>query len=185
MLVTRISLAALALASTSLFALSSLLATAADGPEVSVRRVASARDASGSRQCVDRLAINPVATMTCSGTTLLGGWQLSTIAIYSNGLVTVSQASGAGGASSAGHALIDPQYVDNLQRELRRLGAHTLCDERFDVSDSLLTTVTVFSRGQDARAHTFSYWIPTGEYQDVDDAITNFMTERVVPQMSQ
>lgn len=177
MLVARITLVGVALASATFFAFSADSADAADGPTFRASRIADQRDASGSASAVDRIPISPVVLMTRSGPTLLGGNQLSTISIYSNGLITVSQADGASGTSSAGQAIVDPSYVDDLRSRLRSIGAHRLGDAQYDAYDVPLNTVTVFFGGQDARAHTFSYWIPDGAYRDVDDAILGFLTE--------
>lgn len=177
MLVARITLVGVALASATFLAFSVGTADAADGMRFRAAKLGDLTDASGGISVVDRIPISPVVLMTRSGPTLLGGNQLSTISIYSNGLITVSQADGASGISSAGQAFVDPGYVEDLQAQLRSLGAHRLGDARYDAYDVPLNTVTVFHGGQDARAHSFSYWVPDGPYRDVDDAILGFLTE--------
>jgi hypothetical protein len=179
MLNARISLAGVALATAALLALTARSADASEGPSFDASRVADVLDASPSQLCTDRIPISPVVLLTRSGSTLLGGLQLSTVAIYSNGLVVTSFADGPSGASGAGQALVDPGYVDDLAAELRAIGAHRMCDEPHDVLDVPLNTVSVFRGGQDARAHTFSYWVPAGDYLDVEQAITGFLLEHV------
>ena len=179
MLFTRTCLASVVLATSALIAFTTAEADAADGHRLTSRRVNTLRDVSASTPCQDRLAISPVVMMTSSGGTLLGP-SLSTITIFSNGLVTVSSATGFNGASSAGQALVDPQFVKTLRADLRAVGAHTACDQQYDVYDAPLKTVTFFRGGQDARAHTFSYWIPEAQFEVVDNAILGFLAEHVL-----
>ncbi|MEM9799056.1 MAG: hypothetical protein AAGA20_01955 [Planctomycetota bacterium] len=119
--------------------------------------------------------------MTKAGSGLLGAMSSTTI-IYSNGLVLTSASDSNAGTSWASQALVAPQFVDALQRDLRELEAGALCDQVPIVLDSPLTTVTVFRGGQDARAHTFSYWIASDEYTQVDTAIMGFLIEHMNPE---
>ena len=179
MLNARISLAGVALVTATLFALNTRSADAADGPSIQATRIADAQSITPSAYCTDRIPVSPVVMLTRSGRTLLGGLQLSTVTVYSNGLVLSSFADGASGANGAGQAIVDPKAIEGLAADLRALGAHAMCDERFDVYDVPLNTITVFRGGQDARAHSFSYWVPSGEYLEVEQAITGFLLEHV------
>ena len=104
---------------------------------------------------------------------------MSSIAIYSNGLVILSEASGATGGSAAAQAVVGREQVQDLQRELRGLGAFRICDDQKTVADIPLTTVTVFHGEQSARADSYSYWIGTEEHQRVRDALQSFILEHV------
>ena len=128
--------------------------------------------------CFDRIAMSPVATMTTAGGTLLGP-VMSTITIYSNGLIITSESSH-DGASAAGTAFVDPTFVEDLARTLRESGAFELCDQKYDFYDVPLRTVTVFSGGQDAKAHTYSYYFAEERYQQAEDAILGFLIENVL-----
>ncbi|MFT7076513.1 MAG: hypothetical protein ACJA0P_002530 [Planctomycetota bacterium] len=131
-----------------------------------------------SSDCFDTIQASPVVMMASAGATLLGP-QMSSIAIYSNGLVILSEASGATGGSAAAQAVVGREQVQDLQRELRGLGAFRICDDQKTVADIPLTTVTVFHGEQSARAHSYSYWIGTEEHQRVRDALQSFILEHV------
>lgn len=171
---SRITLSSLALVATSLLAYTAQPASA-DG--VSVTQVGGIQpiDSPG---CFDSIQSSPVVMMTTAGGTLAGP-QMSSLVVYSSGVVIMSEASGHSGASAAGQTFVDPVHIQDLRNELRGLGSFQLCDEQQTVSDIPLTTVTVFSGEQSARAHSYSYWIGTGEHQDVQDAIQSFIIQYV------
>ncbi|MEM9381414.1 MAG: hypothetical protein AAGB93_15780 [Planctomycetota bacterium] len=186
MAVPRLALACLATASTAaLLAFTSTEADASDHVGLATHGVGFAPQKGvsggpiGGPGCLDRIAMSPVATMTTAGSTLLGGPIMSSITIYSNGLILTSETA-LGGASAAGTAFVDPSSVEDLAQTLRAAGAFELCDQSYDVYDVPLRTVTVFSGGQDARAHSYSYYVPDEGHQQAEDAILGFLVETVL-----
>lgn len=180
---SRLSIACLAsAAAAACLTFTSSDADASENLSFSAQRLEQQQDISpgvpDQHGCFDRIPISPVATMTTAGGTLFGP-VMSTISIYSNGRIITSEAS-YGGASAAGTAFVDPASVENLAQTLRESGAFDLCDQKDDFYDVPLKTVTVFSGGQDAKAHTYSYYFAEDEYQQAEDAILGFLIENVL-----
>ena len=125
-------------------------------------------------QCVDSIRLAPVVQMTKAGDTLLGP-SLSTVMIYSNGLVTMSSMDPLGGGSSAQMLHVAPQDVRDLEADLAEIGAASICDARITVYDVPLTTVSVSRGAADSMTHTYSYWLAEGRQADVESAILDFI----------
>jgi hypothetical protein len=132
---------------------------------------------STSAECVDRLALSPVLMYSSAGSTLLGP-QFDHITVYSNGLVLMAAAESHSKTMSARMAQVSAQSVVDLGRVLTGLGAGTLCDQAYDVSDVPLKTVSFgSSMGTDIRVHSFSYWLPTDQHGQIESAIEQWMLE--------
>ena len=130
--------------------------------------------ASPADQCPNLLLHEPLVLYELSGATLIGPVD-RTLTVYADGALKLSAASATGpGECTLGQTT--PELAQALQQELVRAGAFDLCDDARNVSDVPLNTLTLLRGAQDARAHTFSYWIGDGHYQAVDDAIAKFIT---------
>lgn len=175
------SLLASAIAAASLAGAALFLGSPAEGADAanaSAQRIASASDLGG---CPDTIPMAPVVMMTTAGYTLAGS-TLSTVTVYSNGLVTTSAASGATGGASAQQTMTDPVAVARLASELRAVGAFRACDQSVQVSDLPLTTMTVFRSGPAARSHSFSFWIAEGDASLAEDVVLDFIAAQVLPE---
>ena len=122
----------------------------------------------------------PVVVVDVSGATLLGPVHRH-LAVYTSGRVAYSAfgpqtVPGVGGVQPVSRSeTIDPLLVEALVSDLARAGAWQLADQTIEPTDVPLITVTVLDGQTDARAHTFSYWIPTAPFHPVDAVLTGFM----------
>lgn len=135
--------------------------------------VQSAAGASPAEQCPNLLLHEPIVLYEISGATLLGPVD-RTLTVYADGALKLSAAS----ATGAGECLLGqttPEVAQKLQQELVQAGAFDLCDDPRNVTDVPLNTLTLLRGAQDARAHTFSYWIGDGHYLAVDLTIEKFI----------
>lgn len=149
-------------------------ARAAGGSDSATKEAIGTLPMASAPVCVDRIAVSPAILFTQAGGTLLGPSMYS-LAIYSNGLIVEGGIDPVTGTTSADQHFVNPQLVHDLQRSLRQMGAHNLCDAQFDALDVPLTTVTIFNGGQDATTHTYSYTIAEPTQRDVQDMIMGFM----------
>ncbi len=127
------------------------------------------------------LVQEPVLVFDISGFTLTGVLHQH-LAVYNNGVASISRVSGGTSlfplSKDADLAFISSQMVEKLQKDLAAAGAPLACDEQLFVSDIPMTTVTVFRGGTDARAHTFSYWLPTTpQSQATAQVISKFIAD--------
>ncbi len=175
----KLALSALALAAAAFAVASAPLAEAEGEVKATAASLGPHQQVTPSIGCSDWIRMNPVVMRTSAGATLLGP-TMSSIAIYSNGLVVMSEATGTGGASAAGQTYIDPLLVAELSRDIQALGAFRQCDETQQVYDVPLTTMTVFGRGPDALAHSYSYWIGTEDQRAIDAMVRDFILLRVL-----
>ena len=129
--------------------------------------------------CPDVLGGGPILVYDVSGSTLLGPLHRH-LAVYDDGHASYSAAGGLPGAQpEAVFTYVGEKAAAQLLADLRAAGAFQLCDAQLLVSDVPLTTVTVLTPGTDARAHSFSYWIPTtAGHQQVEQVIQTFLDER-------
>ncbi|MEZ6015440.1 MAG: hypothetical protein R3F49_10025 [Planctomycetota bacterium] len=131
----------------------------------------------GSPVCEDRITLSPVLMYSSAGGTLLG-LQMDQVTVYSSGLVLLASAESHSGSMSARMAQVSPLEVLRLGRELARLGASSMCDQIYDVSDVPLKTISVASAiGPDVRLHSFSYWLATDQHAIVESAIEQWMLD--------
>ncbi len=112
---------------------------------------------------------------------LVGSSQLAqidlTLYVYADGWIKLAQAD----ADSLGfsrRALATPRTVQALKNALMQAGAMKLFDDARTVTDVPLHTLTMMQGAQDARAHTFSYWVGDGEYAVIDALLEEFIVEQ-------
>lgn len=115
----------------------------------------------------------PIVMFDVSGSTFLGP-VLEHLTIYNDGLASYSNASPTG-STSVGSAMISSQEINKLIQALEEANAGTLQDQEGTVSDVPLTTVTLFSGGTNAQAHTYSYWLGWDNYAAADDVLSEFI----------
>lgn len=125
-------------------------------------------------QCADSIKIAPVVQMTKAGATLLGE-SLSTVVIYSNGLITMSSIDPRHEGSSAQMLHVSPQDVLDLEADLAKIGAASICDSEITVYDVPLTTVSVSRGSADGMTHSYSYWFAQGSQVAVESAILDLI----------
>jgi len=148
------------------------LALRTDGTPVTQSRAAAPSFQIGITQ-------EPILNWDVTGGTLSGPFH-TRLTVYNNGLVTGSSCTGLGGSNSAGTAYASTAEVEKLRKELIDAGGLKLADQNISVADIPLTTVTVFKGTTDASAHTFSYWIGTGNYGKIAQIISDFATKHPV-----
>ncbi|QDU84796.1 hypothetical protein Pla163_19100 [Planctomycetes bacterium Pla163] len=130
--------------------------------------------------CPNTLDQEPLLMYDVSGYSLTGVIHQH-LAVYDNGVVSISSVSGGTplfpSANKADITYIQPTAARALLKSLVQAGARQICDEDIPVADLPLTTITVFARGNtDDRAHTFSYWLPlSNESQTVSGLIQAFI----------
>jgi hypothetical protein len=115
----------------------------------------------------------PVLMFDVTGSTLTGPIHFNYI-VYNDGLVTGGTCGGFAGDNSAGTANATQADVAQLASDLIAAGGLKLPDQNLTVADVPLTTVTVFKGAEDARAHTFSYWLGVGSYAQINTVIADF-----------
>lgn len=125
-------------------------------------------------ECVDAIQMAPVIQMTKAGATLLGE-SLSTVVIYSNGLITMSSIDPRNGGSSAQMLHANPLDVQDLKADLGDLNVGSICDARITVYDVPLTTVSVSRGASDGMTHSYSYWLGTDHQREVESVILDFI----------
>lgn len=125
--------------------------------------------------CDNLIAHEPVLLFELAGTTLIAQYD-RTLTVYADGALKLADASTTG-PGQAIRAQTTPEVVNALKSALTQAGAAALCDDARGVTDVPLRTVTLLRGAQDARAHTFSYWLADGEYAQVDALIEGFIAE--------
>lgn len=126
------------------------------------------------------LVAEPVLIFDVSGSTLAGPVH-SNLSVYNNGRVSLAEFS-ANGERRNLSTQIAGSDARALARALEVAGGSQLEDQVQQALDVPLTTVTVFDGETDALAHTFSYWIPSGDYgaiQELVDSFTDQLLEQV------
>lgn len=127
--------------------------------------------------CEDRITLSPVLMYSSAGGTLLG-LQFDQVTVYSSGLVLLAGAENYSGTMSARMAQVAPMKVLELGRDLARLGAGSMCDQSYDVSDVPLKTISVASGvGSDVQLHSFSYWLPTDQHGMIESALEQWLLD--------
>jgi len=126
--------------------------------------------------CANTIVREPVLVYELAGSTLIA--QIDrTLYVYGDGTLKLAQAD----ADSLGfckRTTVNPRIVLTLQQKLMQAGAMTLCDDVRRVTDVPLHTMTMMEGAQDAKAHTFSYWLGDGEYAAVDALLEEFVAEQ-------
>jgi hypothetical protein len=154
------------------FALGVLLTSLVPG----LAREPQAADVVFPNTCENKIVHEPVLVYELAGSTLIAQID-KTLYVYADGSLKLAVAE----ADSLGFCLrakTDPKVVFNLQQALVQAGVLVLCDDPRNVTDVPLNTLTYLRGTQDARAHTFSYWLGDGEYAQVDALLQNFIVEQ-------
>lgn len=173
------ALSFLALITAGVLAYTATPAEAGDGGNATARRLGVVTDLSGTTGCADTIPSAPVLMMTTSGSTLAGPYMTS-LTVYSDGLVLMSEAIGISGSSAAAQTRISAETVQGLERDLREAGAFRICDQVRPVADLPLTTVTVFADDASSTSHTYSYWIGSTAQQSIGQIINDFVLLEVL-----
>lgn len=124
----------------------------------------------------DSITGAPLVSMEVSGGTLTG-LIYARLSVSDDGIATYVAGGGMTQpmAATIQTVSVPPSAIQQLQKDIRESHAFTLCDVATVVNDMPMTTVTVFSGGADARAHTFSYFFPAiGDNSKLHDALTKF-----------
>lgn len=122
------------------------------------------------------LACEPVLMFDVSGSTLFGPCHKH-LSVYNNGRVSLAAFAPSGTPCNESKK-IDVREVRALVAKLG--GWADLSDDPTLVTDIPMTTVTVFQglRGfTDAQAHSFSYWLPVGDYAEVQETVDQFLCQ--------
>lgn len=147
-----------------------LLAAADDG---------AARDP----QLTNSIEQEPVLFWDTNGFSL-GGPVHERLAVYSDGVVTYAYGSFGVEDGAACFTYVKPDVVDTLMADIRNSGAFHAGDEPMIISDTPLTTVTVFQAigAGTSRARTFSFWSPTTpESQRLAQIVYDFKSQHIPP----
>lgn len=127
--------------------------------------------------CEDRISVSPVVMFSSAGGTLLG-LEFDQITVYSSGLVLLAGAESFSNTVSARMAQVSPLEVLELGRDLARLGAASLCDQSYDVTDVPLKTISLASgMGTNVTLHSFSYWLPTDQHGMIESALEQWLLD--------
>lgn len=136
-------------------------ATTQDTPKIRNKRATSEK----------QLVCEPVLIYDVSGSTLTGPCHKN-LSVYNNGRVSLAEFAAVGAARNES-TMINTGEVKSLVGQLSRY--RRLQDDQTIVMDIPMTTVTLFDGTTDARAHSFSYWLPTGDYEEVQQTIDLFI----------
>lgn len=123
----------------------------------------------------------PLVIWDVTGSTI-GGFVHQHMAVYSDGFVTYFSQGGDTQSAQGGSTFnVDPQVAVGLLRDLANVGALSLADQPFHMSETPLKTVTVFRPSQagfsNSIANTFSYWSSVDSpYQAAESVIGDFIT---------
>lgn len=110
----------------------------------------------------------------------LGGPIHRHLAVYDNGLASMSSG-GSGGGAGGGAGLSDFKFLPSsvafqLARDLFDAGAWDVCDEFVNVSDIPLTTVTVLRGATTGPSHSYSYLAPESpQALEADQILQDFI----------
>lgn len=125
--------------------------------------------------CENRLGHEPLLFYEVSGATLAGSVD-RTFTVFADGSLRLTS-SGWNQIDSSRIAQISAADVRQLQRLLLRAGAYTICDDRREVTDVPMRTLTMLDGSPDGAAHTFSWWLPTDEFRDVEGLLDAAISE--------
>ncbi len=115
----------------------------------------------------------PIMIFDCSGVTKTGRTHLN-ISIYNNGLVNVAQFNGNGSQQNMSK-LLPQDEVKRLVNSVTEAGAWTLTDAKLARRGVAMRSVTLFEGTTDAKAHTFNYFQPHGNYETIENLVTTFV----------
>ncbi len=139
------------------------------GEHVNIRPVLQA---SG---CANVIVHEPLLVYEVRGGTIAGPFDLHLV-VYSDGAARIADLTDAEIPRGAA-AQTDPDAVSDLMRDLERVGGMIDCDSLGTYTDVPLHTLTMLKPGTDARAHTFSWWIPENGAGAMEVRIQEFIAE--------
>ena len=126
------------------------------------------------------LVHEPILIYQQTGGNLTGAIFLE-LTVNSDGQVTLARQDRANPTGKVCTATVKADRLQELARDLRSAGALRLQDlASAPPPDVALTTVTVFAcRGNSGNcsANTFSYYVPSGRYSQVEDLVQAFIAE--------
>ena len=126
--------------------------------------------------CDNVIVHEPLLVFEVKGSTLAAQVD-RTLIVFADGSLKLAEAEFAGQGRCA-RAQTTPESVLALKQALTQAGAAILCDDPQQVTDVPLRTLTFLRGAQDARAHTFSYWLGAGDYAVVDALLEQFIAEQ-------
>ena len=124
--------------------------------------------------CPNEIQHEPLVLYDVNGSTLGGPIDIS-LTVYNDGQARLSSIGQFGNPSKSQLAFPGPAAATQLLLDLSALGAGTLCDKLFFVSDVPTTTLTVFRNATTARNHTFSWLVGVDAYGQIDQRIQTFI----------
>ena len=119
--------------------------------------------------CVNVQRREPIVMWDVTGYTLAGTLVHGRLVVYNDGVASVSSGNG-----DVRTEAVAPAAAQALRGDLIQAGATTLCDQK-QVTDTPLTTLTMFVGSTDAQAHTFSYWVASNGYAAIQAEIDDFL----------
>lgn len=125
--------------------------------------------------CVNAILHEPLLVYEVHGGTLAGPVDLNLI-VFSDGQARWVDLTDAD-VPRGGVVNSDPEAVQDLVRDLERIGGALNCDAQGYVTDVPLHTLTLLGPGTNTRAHTFSWWLPEGSNGAIEPRIAQFMAE--------
>jgi hypothetical protein len=118
----------------------------------------------------------PLVVYDVNGATLVGS-VFRNLEVYNDGYAQIHQVgTGPFFTTKAEVAFIGAAAAASFRASLAAAGAETLCDDTGFVTDVPMQTLTVLRDATDTRAHTFSWWIGTGQFTLVDQKIQSFIS---------
>jgi hypothetical protein len=124
--------------------------------------------------CVNTLPHEPVVVYEVSGGTL-GGYLDLQLCVYNDGMARLTRASFDGANSKSQLVFVGETSAFGLASDLSQLGIWVQCDDTNMANDVPLQTVTVLRGATDARAHTYSWWLPNGAYAPIEQRLSTFV----------
>ncbi len=115
----------------------------------------------------------PLVVFDVSGATLLGPVHRSMI-LYNNGRVSVAEFA-PGKAPRNASRMISIDEAERLHGALVDCGALDMLDQKEQVMDVPMTSISIFTGETDAVSHTFNYWLAGSEYGKVEHTIDRFI----------
>ncbi len=115
----------------------------------------------------------PLVTFDVSGGTLTGP-VFEHLTVYDDGFASYSSLSGSK-AAVVRSKMISQQEFNELEAALMSSQAMNLMDQDFTVTDVPLSTVTFFRGDTNAHSHSYSYWISSGDYSQVEEILNKFI----------
>jgi len=128
--------------------------------------------------CVNTLQHEPVVVYEVSGGAI-GGYHDLQLSVYDDGMARLTRASFDGVNSKSELVLVGAVSALGLASDLSHLGSWIECDDTTIAPDVPLQTLTVLRGATDARAHTYSWWLPVGSCAPIEQRLSTFVAAAV------